>query len=68
MHICPQVEFPFQKNFSNDVLMSLIEYTKQKYVLPLLDDYTRITSSFNLWMSKRAHDIFALVINFLGTD
>jgi hypothetical protein len=22
--------------------------------------------SFDLWMSKRAHDVFALVMNFLG--
>jgi hypothetical protein len=26
------------------------------------------TTSFDLWMSKVGHDIFALVINFLGDD
>jgi hypothetical protein len=25
-------------------------------------------TSFDLWMSKQVHDIFALVINFLGKD
>jgi len=25
-------------------------------------------TSFDLWMSKGVHDIFALVINFLGKD
>jgi hypothetical protein len=25
------------------------------------------TTSFNLWISKGAHDIFALLINFLGS-
>jgi hypothetical protein len=24
--------------------------------------------AFDLWMSKGAHDIFALVMNFLGSD
>jgi len=27
-----------------------------------------MTTSFDLWMSKRAHDIFGLVINFLGSN
>ncbi len=26
------------------------------------------TTSFDLWMSKGAYDIFALVVKFLGTD
>jgi hypothetical protein len=50
------------KNFSNDVLLNLVENIKQKYVLPLLKDCTTITRSFDLWMSKGAHDIFALVV------
>jgi hypothetical protein len=27
-----------------------------------------IISNFDLWMSKGAHDVFALVISFLGMD
>jgi hypothetical protein len=27
-----------------------------------------MTTSFDLWMSKGAHDIFGLVLNFLGSD
>ncbi len=50
------------KNFSNDVLLNLIEKIKQKYVLPLLNDCTTITTSFDFWMSKGACDIFALVV------
>jgi hypothetical protein len=26
------------------------------------------TTSFDLWMSKRAHDFFALIVQFLGLD
>jgi hypothetical protein len=40
---------------------------KQVYVLPKLGDYIS-TRSFDLWMSKGTHNIFALVINFLGFD
>jgi hypothetical protein len=41
---------------------------KQVYVLPKLTNYISTTTRFDLWMSKGAHDIFALVINFLGFD
>jgi hypothetical protein len=41
--------------------------TKQLYVLPILVD-CYFVASFDLWMSKGAYDIFALVINFLGAD
>jgi hypothetical protein len=26
------------------------------------------TTSFDVWKSKGAHDVFALVVNFLGED
>jgi len=41
---------------------------KQVYVLPNLTNYISMTISFDLRMSKGAHDIFGLVINFLGFD
>jgi hypothetical protein len=59
------VQFPSRKNFLNDVLLKFVEKTKQKYVLPLLDNYIIIIASFDLWMSKGAHDTFALVVNIL---
>jgi hypothetical protein len=36
--------------------------------LPKLGDYIFATTSFDLWMSKEAHDIFALVIILLGSN
>jgi len=45
-----------------------VKKTKQKYVLPLLDDFTTITINFDVEMSKGAHNIFALVVNFLRVD
>jgi hypothetical protein len=41
---------------------------KQIYVLPKLGNYIFTRTSFDSWKSKEAHDIFALVINFLGFD
>ncbi len=41
---------------------------KQVYVLPKLTYCIYATTSFDLWMSKGAQDIFAFVINFLGFD
>ncbi len=45
-----------------------MEKIKETYVLPLLYDNCCATTSFDLWMSKGAHDVFALVISFLGFD
>ncbi len=45
----------------------LVEITKQLYVLLALGKCNYATS-FDLWMSKSVHNIFALVINVLGTN
>jgi hypothetical protein len=42
-----------------------VEKTIQVYVLTY---YISATTSFDLWMSKGAHDIFALIINVLGSN
>jgi hypothetical protein len=60
--------FPSRKQFFQEILPNSVEKTKQIYVLPKLIDYISTTSSFDLWMLKGVHDIFALVINFLGCD
>ncbi len=59
---------PSQKLFLHAILLELVEKTKKPYVFPLLNDYCCATTSFNLWMSKGAHDVFALVIIILGSD
>jgi len=57
-----------RKLFSNTILCELVEKTKETYVLPLLNDYNCVTANFDLWMSKGAHDVFVLVISFLGSN
>jgi hypothetical protein len=63
LHLCPKVVLSFRKQFSREILPQLVEKTKQVYVLPSLADCYFVTS-FDLWMSKWAYDIFALVIIF----
>jgi hypothetical protein len=41
---------------------------KQIYVLPKLIDCISTTTSFDLWVSKDANDIFVIVIKILGFD
>jgi hypothetical protein len=45
-----------------------VKKTKQIYVLPKLIDCIFTIASFDLWMSKGAKNIFALVINFLESN
>jgi hypothetical protein len=49
-------------------LPGLVEKTSQQYVLATVADYFFAITSFDLWMSKGAYDVFALMINFLGND
>jgi len=68
MHLCPIIVFPFRKQNFNELLPILVGKTKQLYVLPTLVECHSTTTIFDLWMSKVGHDIFALVIVFLGYD
>ncbi len=45
-----------------------MEKTKQVHVLPKLGENIFTIRSLDLWMFKGTHDIFALVIIFLGFD
>jgi hypothetical protein len=66
--LCPKLNFPSRKQFSQEILPRLIEKTSQQYVFPTLPNYFSTTTSFDIWMSKGAFDVFALMINFLNSD
>jgi hypothetical protein len=68
VHLCPRIIFPSKNQFSNELLPGLVEKTKQLYVLLVLVECDSTNASFDLWMSKAGHDIFALEINFLRND
>jgi len=49
------------------VLLDLDE-KENKHVLLVLVDCVFIITNFDLWMSKGAHNVFSLVMNFLKED
>ncbi len=64
LFLCQRVVLCFRKQFTRIFLLELVEKkTKQLYVLPILIDYYLVIRSFDLWMLKRAYDIFTIVIN-----
>jgi hypothetical protein len=50
------------------MLLDLIGKTKQTYVLLVLAKCVYVITSFKLWIYKKAHDVFALVVDFLGEN
>jgi hypothetical protein len=50
------------------MLLDLVENTKQKHVLLVLANCVSIITNFDIWRFKGAHDIFALVMKFLGVN
>ncbi len=50
------------------VLPCMMKHTLEKLVLPYVNGEVSIITTFDLWMSKGAFDIFSLVINFLTLD
>ncbi len=50
------------------MFLELVEKTNQLYVWLVLANFNFATTSFDLWMSKGVHDIFAIVINFLKAN
>jgi hypothetical protein len=68
MQLCPNLFFLSIKQFSHELLPKLVEKTKQLYVFTNLTN-CQFVKSFDLWMSKAIHDVFALMINiFLNVD
>ncbi len=63
-----KINFPSKRQFSQKILLGLMEKKNELYVLPTLAECHFATVSFDLWMSKRAYDVFTLVINFLNND
>ncbi len=66
--LCPKLNFPSIRQFSQEILLGLVQKTNQHYVFHTLVDCFFTIASFDLWMSKGAYDVFALVINFLNND
>jgi hypothetical protein len=50
------------------MLVDLIGKTKQTYVLLVLAKCVYVMTRFYLWIYKSAHDVFALIVDFLGEN
>jgi hypothetical protein len=68
LHLCPKLNYPYRRQFSQEILLRLVEKTSYQYVILALVDYFFATASFDLWMSKEAYDVFASIINFWSDD
>ncbi len=66
--LCLWVVFPFRKTFVEEILSNLVKKTMNTYVVPALVNYLSITCTFDLWMSKGVHVVFACVVNFISSD
>jgi hypothetical protein len=49
-------------------LPTLENTTMTKYVQLALVECLTTICAFDLWMSKRAHDVFVVIVNFLSTN
>ncbi len=56
VHLCPRIVFPSQNFFSHELLLGLVDKTKQLYVLPILAK-CHFATSFDAWISKVGHDV-----------
>jgi len=68
LHLCPKLNFLSIRQFSQDILPRLVEKTNQLYVFFAFAKCHYVIVSFDIWMSKGAYDVFALVINFPSND
>jgi len=60
----PKLNFPSRRQFSQDILLGLVEKTNELYVLLALVECYSTTTNFDLWMFEGTNDVFALAIKF----
>jgi hypothetical protein len=62
--LCPKLNFPSRRQFSQDILLRFMEKTNEFYVLLSLAKCYSTTTNFDLWMSEGTNDVFTLAIKF----
>ncbi len=65
--LCPKLVCLSRKQFLQKMFLELVVKTKQLYVLTILAKCNFAKTTFDLWMSKGAHDIFFFVIELIGS-
>jgi len=64
---CPKSNFLSRRQFSQDIAQVNGEDNELYVLFASVECYFAIMN-FDLWMSKRTYDVFALVIKFLSSD
>ncbi len=64
--LCSKVSFSSRRVFTEEDFPSLVNTTSTKFVQLGLAKCLTSTCIFDLWMSKGAHDVFVMVVNFLS--
>jgi hypothetical protein len=44
----------------------MVNKTMERYVFPTFVEATTVTTAFDLWMSRKGFDTFALVVNYIN--
>ncbi len=66
LHQCGQVTYPSRQQLSNEVILSMASKTMEDHVFPTIVNATTITSTFDMWMSRKGFDTFALFVNYIN--
>jgi hypothetical protein len=65
---CGHVQFPSHRQMVIDVVLDMVEKTKDKCVITIFASYVICTCSFDLWMSCAGFDTFVMVVNIINTS
>lgn len=63
--LCPRLIFSSYKVFAKNVMFALMQKTLVEYVFLKLPIYVLSMCTFDLWTSKRPHNVFGVIVNFM---
>jgi hypothetical protein len=63
---CRRVTFPSRWQFNNKVIASMVNKTMECHVFLTFINAIIVIATFDLWMSWRSFDNFALVVNYIN--
>jgi len=64
-HQCNWVVFFSKQQLTTEVSPMMVSKTMERYVFPTLVETTTMTITFDLWMSWKGFDTFAIVVNYI---
>jgi hypothetical protein len=64
----PRLNFLLKQMFKHDIVLRIIEMTKERFVSPSLMSCNICTIPFDLWMSRGGVDTFVHIVHFLNDN